>query len=480
MKLKSTAYYWTILILLGCGSLLFSSCKKDKINQSGNVKLSFLTDTLTFDTLFVSLGSTTKSFTVRNTEKSPVEISKIYLKGNAGNSFRLTIDGDAGNQAEKIVIPGEDSIYIFVEVTVDPNSESLPFVIQDEVVFEINGNQQQVILLAYGQNAHFFNGEVIQSQTWTNDLPYVILNSIEVEKGHTLTIREGTTVYFGGGSGMFVSGTLKIEGGQDTSQWVTFRGYRLDKQVTGVPYDQLPGQWMGLFLMRDSRGNEINHFRMRGSQYGLNIGNTTLEELNKVSIDNAPDLRIQNSEIYNSSTFGLYGFLAKIHATNVLIYNMGRNALHASLGGEYLIEHCTFYLRSSNFFDHKEAGVYLSDYHVYNTSSPALRAALKINMINTVADGTVADEILLDISEGGTVQGTIENSAVKGRAELLTPLILSNNLYNTDNLFEDPAKGDFRLKENSPLIGKGKDIMVPYDIQGKARSSTPDIGAFEY
>lgn len=480
MKLNKTAFYWVILLMIGSGSLWVSSCKKDKINQGGDVRLDFLIDTLTFDTLFVTLGSTTKSFTVRNTYSSPVEISKIYLKNGGNSSYRLTIDGDQTNTAQNVIIPAKDSIYIFVEVTVDPSGEALPFVIEDEVVFEINGNRQQVALQAYGQNAHFFNGEAIQSQTWTNDLPYVVLNSIEIEKGHTLTIKEGVTVYFGGNSGMFVNGTLKIEGGQDTSQWVTFRGYRLDKQVTGVAYDQLPGQWLGMFLMRGSGSNEITNFRMRGSQYGLNIGNTTLEELNNVSINNAPDLKITNSVIHNSSVYGLYGFLAKIHATNLLIYDAGRNAFTATLGGQYRIEHSNFYLRSSNLFDHKEPSVYLSDYHVYNSKSPALRADLEAVFINTVIDGTAANEILYDILDMDKLESTIENSAVKSQDPLPAKVIQNANIFNQDNGYADAAKSDFRLKENSILIDKGKDIMVPFDIEGKLRSSTPDIGAFEY
>lgn len=480
MKNKSVVSYWLFLLFVGAFSIFWTSCKKDKIDYGSGVRLSLLTDTLTFDTIFVALGSTTKFFTVRNTENNPIEISKIYLKNADKSSFRLTIDGDATNRTEKVIIPAKDSIYIFVEVTIDPNSESLPFVIEDEVVFETNGNRQQVVLQAYGQNAHFFNGETIQSQTWTNDLPYVILNSIELEEGHTLTIQEGVTVHFGGNSAMFINGTLKIQGGQDTTQWVTFRGYRLDKQVTGVAYDQLPGQWMGLFLMRKSRNNEINNFRMRGSQYGLNIGNTTLEELNQVSISNAPDLKISNSAIYNSSVYGLYGFLAKIHATNVLIYDIGRNAFSASLGGEYLFEHCDFFLKSSNYFDHKEPAFYASDYHIYNTQAPALKGPLKLEIINSVIDGQLPDEFLLDITEDAQVQVRIEHSSLRAKETLQSLIVQEANLLNEDNGFEDVYKNNFQLRENSVLIDKGKAIGVGVDISGKPRTDLPDIGAYEY
>ncbi|MCO5229882.1 MAG: hypothetical protein M9958_01870 [Chitinophagales bacterium] len=480
MKKKFKISYWMVALLFFTMVFSISSCKKDKIISGEKVQLKMMTDTLTFDTLFVSLGSTTKYFTVSNPNKEAVEIGKIYLKGDAGKSFRISIDGDTTNMAQNVIIPGKDSIYIFVEVTVDPNADQLPFIITDEVVFETNGSKQNVILQAYGQNAHFYNGESIETQTWTNDLPYVILNSIEVLKGHTLTIQEGVTVYFGGNSAMYVNGTLNINGGVDSVDWVTFRGYRLDKQVTGVAYDQLPGQWTGVFLMRESGVHNINHLKMRGSQFGLNVGNTTLEGLNTVAIENAPTLKISNSEIYNSSSYGLFGFLGKIEATNVLIHDVGKNAFAATLGGIYSLTHCTFYLRSSNYFDHKEPAVYASDYHVYNSQRPALLAQLDLKVTNTIIDGTAEEEIIFDISTNGQMKSRIENSALRTREGLPNDVISLNNLINEKIDLENTAQSNFHLKEGSILIDRGKNMGVLFDIEGKARDEKPDIGAYEF
>ncbi len=479
MRRKYNNWSIQVFIILVMGIIYLSGCKKDKIEFDGLSYLEFSTDTLSFDTLFVSLGSTTQYFTVKNNHKKSVEIQRVYLKNIASNSYRLTIDGGSGNEADNIIIPGKDSIYIFVEVTVDPNDQGTPFVLLDEVVFETSSEKQKVVLQAYGQNARFYNGETIQTETWTNELPYVILNSLEVEEGHTLTIKEGVTVYFGGNSGMFVNGTLNIEGGQDTSQWVTFRGYRLDTQVTGVAYDRLPGQWLGVFLMRGHTRHEITNFRMRGSEFGLNVGTTTIDELNEVNIDNAPELRITNSEIYNHSVYGIYGFLAKIHATNLLIYNVGRNAFTVSLGGEYRIEHSTFYLGSSGFFEHKEPALYFSDYHIYSKDAPALKSDLTVDLINSVAGGTTREEILFDLADENQ-NLKIEHSSLKFTEPLPTTVQAVQVLVNEDNGFENPLKSDFRLKENSVLIDKGKDIHVLFDIAGNPRSSNPDIGAFEF
>jgi hypothetical protein len=205
-----------------------------------------------------------------------------------------------------------------------------------------------------------------------------------------------------------------------------------------------------------------------------------LEELNKISIDNAPQLNISNAEIYNNSVYGLYGFLAKINATNVLIHDIGRNALAGVLGGEYQIEHCTFYLRASSFFDHKQPTVYLSDYHIYNTESPAIVADLKANFINTIIDGGADEEIIFDPIDVKRVASKIENCALKTKEGLPNYVISTNNLINLDFGFENAIKSNFHLKESSVLIGKGKDIQVLYDLDGKARKSPPDIGVYEF
>lgn len=478
-----TQYFKSFLVsvCLGLAIILLpiSGCKKDRLLDDADARLSFLTDTLTFDTLFVTLGSTTKFFTVRNPYNQVLEIDKIFLAGGVDSRFRLTVDGDPGNVAENIRIPAKDSIYIFVEVTVDPGAGNLPFLIEDSVMFLTNGNRQRVVLNAYGQNARFYNGESIESEIWTNELPYVILNSLEVKEGHTLTIREGVKVFFGGGSGLFVNGTLKVEGGQDTSQQVLFRGYRLDKQVNGVAYDDLPGQWLGVFLLRNSSGHRIDHLQMRGSQFGLNVGNTTLDELPNVSPSNAPDLYITNSRIWNASVYGLYGFLANIKAENLLIHDCGVNAVSLSLGGDYDFKHCTFYLRSTIYFDHRQPTLYISNYHVFDRTQPPLKSPFKGRFTNCIAFGTLEDELVPDMLSDTDFDFVFENCALKAKGTLPDPFFL-NCLNNVDPQFFDIVKSSYRLKDISPCINAGIPAGVLTDIEGKLRDAQPDIGAFEY
>ncbi|MBA2422309.1 MAG: hypothetical protein H0V61_03705, partial [Chitinophagales bacterium] len=122
---------------------ILTSCRKDVITTSSSAKLSFSTDTLTFDTVFTTLGSTTLYFTVYNTNDQKISISDVHLAGGAQSIFRLNIDGQQVDQASEVEIPAHDSVYIFVSVTVDPTSENNPYVLYDSVIFQTNGNEQR-------------------------------------------------------------------------------------------------------------------------------------------------------------------------------------------------------------------------------------------------------------------------------------------------------------------------------------------------
>ena len=64
------------------------------------------------------------------------------MAGGENSQFRLNIDGIPNYVQEDIEVAAMDSMYIFVEVTVDPNNDLNPFVIEDSVIFN-NGNTQK-------------------------------------------------------------------------------------------------------------------------------------------------------------------------------------------------------------------------------------------------------------------------------------------------------------------------------------------------
>lgn len=468
-------------ILSAIGLLLclsFSSCKKEQFNTSSGI--SFSTDTLTFDTLFSTLGSTTKFFTIRNTQKQAIKISNIRLAGGAASSYRINIDGDAGISFNDIEIPAKDSIYVFAEVTVNPNAENLPFIIEDSIEFLTNGILQQVQLNAYGQNAHFFNGDSLQTDTvWEDDLPYVILNYLQIKPGASLTINKGCDVYFGGGAALLVEGELNVLG-TDTSHMVTFRGVRKDKDIADRPYDDFPGQYSGVFFLRGSRGN-LKFLNMRNSSYGINVGNVRSgDELLSMSIANAPEVSLENSKIYNNAFYGLFGFLGKIYAENTLIYNCGKNVVGLYDGGQYQFLNCTFYARSSAYVSHsKDPAFYINDYFKTGETTYIFADAASASFENCVMYGTLEEEIVKDdiSANPAVVNLTFEKCVVKTKTPVNTSIFIDTK--QEDPQFKDVFRNNFHLKPTSPCRKFSTGNILPFDIDGFARlGDTTDCGAY--
>lgn len=481
-------YVWSccivVMVLLSAG--FFTSCKKDNLNTSAGVQ--FSADTLTFDTLFTSLGSTTKFFTIRNNQKDPVVISSIQLASGVASSYRINVDGDSGTVFRDIEIPAKDSIYVFVEVTVDPNAADLPFLIMDSLQFVTNGRRQQVILQAYGQNAHFFNADSIENNTvWNNDLPYVILNYLQIKPGASLTINQGCTVYFGGGAAMIVEGDLTVNG-TDTSNMVIFRGIRLDKDIANRPYDDFPGQYAGVFFLRNSTGT-LRYLNMRNSAYGLNIGNIkasssaaeNVAQLQAMNLNNAPEVNIYNSRIYNHAFYGVFGFLGKVYAENSLFYSCGKNVLGIYNGGDYQFTNCTFYTRGSAYISHaKEPLFYMNNYFEYAPGQFIFADSSRADFNNCILYGTLEEEIVgQDASlNPHRIDLNFNHCIVK------TALNISNSIFNNckkdDPQFLDVFKNKFQLKTSSPAVDFSGPVFTNDDIDGFAISgASRDCGAYE-
>jgi hypothetical protein len=487
MMLKFCSKFFLLLVGI---SLFFTACKKDKFDSVSILQLS--NDTLKFDTLFTSLGSTTRFFTIVNPHKEKIKINELKL-ANANSYFRINVDGDTGRIFNNIEIPAKDSIYVFVEVTINPNAADLPYLVLDSILLNVNQQQQKVILQAYGQNAHFYDNEIIQSNTiWNNDLPYVILQTLVVDEGTTLTINAGSTICFAGNASMLVKGNLIIQGNNDSSEAVLFRGYRLDKDINGTPYDNYPGQWLGLFFLRGSTGN-INNFILRNSLYGINIGNieTTddaaqnLIELQNATLSNGANLTIKNSKIYNNAFYGIFGFLSTISAENILCYGAGTNVLGLYFGGNYSFVNSTFYAGNNPNIAHSKTPVlYFNNYFVYSNSAPALHAdSSKLDMYNSIIYGTIDEEIFTDeLTENpNKLNYQFQNCCVKNKSNSINTNSKYINCITTDPKFENISKSNYQLQNGSPCIDAGNNsISFPIlDIKGNPRIGNPDIGVYE-
>lgn len=144
----------TILIIL-----FTISCKKEReIIGNGNNILSFSMDTVLFDTIFTTVGSTTRYLKVYNNQQSDILINTIQLAKGANSLFRINVDGEGGYNVNNTLLRGGDSLYIFTEVTIDPNKLNTPLIETDSIVFEIENYTQDVDLVAWGRDANFYSG----------------------------------------------------------------------------------------------------------------------------------------------------------------------------------------------------------------------------------------------------------------------------------------------------------------------------------
>lgn len=432
--------------------------------QPSSSGLAFSTDTLVFDTVFTSVGSTTRRIKVINPNRTAITIHKTFLGSQitgAKSPFRLNINGIPANSAAKISLAGLDSLYIFAEVTINPTQANAPIMVYDSVIFETNQGTGKVYLVAVGQNAVFFNGESIPCGTvFTADKPYVIYNSALVDSSCTLTINAGARIYFGPNSSLFVRGTLHVNGTQTDS--VIFRGDRIDPF-----YRDLPGTWNGIHLLLGSINNKINHADIRNGLVGIRV--------DSLAANADTNLVIRNSQIRNMALVGIVGFTAWIEIENTLLTDCGRFAFVGDLGGRYAMRHVTIGNFSFNF---SRGGASLA---FTNADNRTQSNNLQIEMLNTIVWGDRDEELQIENIGRGNINLTISNSLIKTKR---TDLNLNNNLINLNPRFVNPRNGVFEVDSLSPALKQAIPLAALFpalatDLKGRLRSNTPTIGCFE-
>jgi hypothetical protein len=121
--------------------LVLTSCRKDSFITSPDARVSITADTLKYDTVFVAAGSTYQSFRVINENNQKLKISSIRLMGGSGSAFKMNVDGISGFQFSNLDIEANDSLYVFVQVNVDPAAGNLPYIIRDSIQINYNGTE---------------------------------------------------------------------------------------------------------------------------------------------------------------------------------------------------------------------------------------------------------------------------------------------------------------------------------------------------
>jgi hypothetical protein len=453
--------FWIwIVLLIATGYLI--SCTKTSFIESPNAQIRTSVDTVRFDTVFTTTGSITKSFKIKNVNDQKLRLANIKLAGGSSSSFKINVDGSPGTSFNNIEVEANDSVYVFVSVVINPTAANLPFIVQDSILINFNGNNRYVQLEAFGQNAKFLrNTRVTKDSSWNNDLPIVILDGVTVNPNVALTINKGTRIFFHADAPMTVHGTLKVDGEKFDSTKVTFAGDRLDQY-----YRDFPGSWPGIYFSPTSKNNVLTHAILKnGYQAIITEGSTSNPKitLNECIIDNIYDV-------------GILAVNSSIAARNCLISNCGNNI--ALGGGDYNFSHCTVVSYGNLYLDHKKPVLFAS------RADKSLKAVFR-NCIFWGEGGTVENEIQADTSvKAGDL--TFDHILYKAKNDPVANFINSNK--NSPPMFDSINTSrrifNFHLKENSPARNKGTSVsLVPFDLDGKPRPGTsanpPDLGCYE-
>src|SRR5690606_33833618 len=153
--------------------ITFASCREDfHFEPSQGTELTFSKDTVYLDTIFSNIGSSTYNLKVYNKSNKDIKIPSIRLAKGETSNFRLMVDGMAGKNFENIELLANDSMFIFVETTVDIKQQTngKEFLYTDEILFQSGSNQQKVDLVTLVKDAIFLYPQKFQ------DGSYVSLN----------------------------------------------------------------------------------------------------------------------------------------------------------------------------------------------------------------------------------------------------------------------------------------------------------------
>ena len=474
------------------GLVLLLSCRKENaISTNPSHKLDFSVDTVLFDTVFTSLGSSTHQLKVYNNHQEDLNITEIRLMGGEQSRFKMNLDGESGTVFHDKIIPANDSLYTFLNVTIDPSDLNTPFVVEDSILFVTNGNTQMVKLVAWGQNAHYIVADrqitgfpkftivadSLETTHWTDDLPYVIYGYALINSYGTLHIHEGTRIHVhsGGGIWSWIDGQLIIDGTAEKP--VVIQGDRLE------PFFQnQPGQWDRIWLMEARAGADhiINHAIIRNGFIGIQAESMVLYGLPSSHVTQAA-LRIYNTVIENHTGMGILSALYGIEACNMVIDNCSQYAFAVTYGGDYLVRHSTI----GNYWwsgPRTTPSLVLNNY--LDQDGERYEFPLHFEMGNSIVYGVQEEELSTALS-GAEVDTTylFDHCLMKTSRFSNDDPGFSGCLFNEDPLFVDYRTFDMHLSDVlSPAVGYGSPVIaeeVPYDLEGRPRTGTPDLGAYQ-
>jgi len=474
-KPRQKALFLVVFFLSVLLSILVS-CTADEIVTNPGNNLRFSADTLTFDTLFSTVGSTTAWLKVRNMGNKTIRIASISLQSGGTSGFKMNLDGETKTSFTDVEIPAHDSLFLFVQVNTSKQASSTPIKVSDAVFFDTDGPRKQIVLEAWSWNAHLWKGKVISTDsTLTSSSPIVIYDSLVVAENTTLTILPGTKLYFHDQAYMKVCGTLSAIGTKDAP--IQMRGDRLDYILPDYPYDYSSGQWAYLQLAPTSFNNRLEYVDIHGAYYGIVADSSSLDQ---------SKLKMYNSVIHNMVYTCLWSNTSSMDIGNCQLTNSGSYTV-AQIGGSSIFTHCTI----ANYQSGRDGPALILANYSINLKKDTLPYPLSASFRNCIVFGNRTDEVGLGKGSNIAWSASFWNCLLRASSIPIALATVINCNYASDAKFlklgseADKYVYDFRLDSISPAINIGSTsylVSYPTDRNGISRSidGKPDAGAYEW
>ncbi|WP_281321837.1 right-handed parallel beta-helix repeat-containing protein [Flavobacterium aestivum] len=493
----------TLLFLIGI-ALSFCSCRSDFETVASTGDLTFSKDTVYLDTVFTNLSSSTYTLKVYNHSKNDISIPTIKFNKGLSSKYRMSVDGAQGNQGkmfENVTLLAKDSLYIFIETTVESNvTNPTEFLYTDQIEFDAGANLQKVELVTLVQDAILLypnrnadgttetlpignekiNGFYLDKNDpihgnellFTNKKPYVIYGYAAVPEGETVTFDPGARVYFHSDSGLIVpkNASIHINGTTSTTDKleneVLFGSDRLQPDFAYVP-----GQWGTVWLQNGSTNNKIQNLTLKNATVGLLIDN-----------NDGTTVSIKNTQIYNCTHYGIQAKNALIEGENVAINYAGQASLACTYGGNYKFTHCTF---NNNWSSPEQVALFISNNSAGATPETKDLTAATFN--NCIIYGSYSNEMLLSKKTGAAFEYQFNNCLIKSNNTKdpnyqfdTDPVHYNAIITNKDPKFLNANLNNFNIDNTSSAFAKGNPAyLIPLDILGITRTLPPDLGAYQ-
>lgn len=463
-------FFFVSIVVIIIWGLCGTSCISDSFSSSPTDVLSFSRDTVNFDTVFTDLGTPTARLVIANRAKKGIVISSIRLK-DSDSKFQINVDGVCGKEFHDVEIWKEDSIFMFIECLLPSTSDNEPYRVEDELEFVTNGVTQTVLLEAYGQNVTRFKAtRITQDMRLTTERPYVVFDSLVVDKGATLSIDPDVRLLFHEGAELIVHGRIDATGAP--GKLIQMRGDRLDNVLPDVGYDILSGQWKGVRISSESFDNKFEYVDMRSTTDGLRVdscGNTSLLKL-----------RIYNSWLHNSQSHAFEAKYAKIEALGAC-FSESAEAVVSLSGGDNNFVQCTI---ANNYLFSAITEPLLCLYHCIpkhleesDNTNPLMRAEFE----NSIIFGLSKDLNIGDLTDSNVF---FRNVSFKSEGNNDDNFI--DCLWDCDPIFlTDRPKYyfNYHVAYDSPVINMGNPAFLSsplqIDMYGEYRNmSLPTLGAY--